>query len=120
MNIHQNSEDEYMKYNCSICGKQILTKKKLKQHQDAVHKNKEFKCAQCNHWLKSRCSLRQHIRAVHDCQSLFILKRTARCSRSARMEAIRPKLMIRAPSLQTQYASTDALSHNIKTDVPSI
>ena len=42
MIIHQNSEDEYRKYNCSICGKQILTNKKLKQHQDAVHKNKGF------------------------------------------------------------------------------
>ena len=54
MNIHQNSEDEHMKYNCSICGKQMLTKKKLKQHEDAVHKNKGFKCTECDHWVKSR------------------------------------------------------------------
>ena len=50
MGIYQNSEDESMKQSCNICGKQVLTKKKLKQHQDAVHRNKGFKCTECDHW----------------------------------------------------------------------
>ena len=66
MGIYQNSEDESMKQSCNICGKQVLTKKKLKQHQDAVHRNKGFKCTECDHWYKTRSSLSQHIRAVHD------------------------------------------------------
>ena len=40
MNIYQNTEDEFLKQSCNICGKQILTKEKLKQHQDEVHRNK--------------------------------------------------------------------------------
>ena len=66
MNINQNSEDDYMKHSCNICGKQILTKKKLKQHQDAVHKNEGIKCTECDHRLKSKSILNQHIRAVHE------------------------------------------------------
>ena len=53
MNIYQNSEDESMKHSCNICGKQLLTIEKLKQHQDAVHKNNGFKCKECDHWVKS-------------------------------------------------------------------
>ena len=49
MNVHQNSKDQNTKHICNICGKQILTKEKLKQHQDAVHKSKEFKCTECDH-----------------------------------------------------------------------
>ena len=66
MGIYQNSEDESMKQSCNICGKQVLTKKKLKQHQDAVHRNKGFKCTECDHWYKTRSSLSQNIGAVHD------------------------------------------------------
>ena len=66
MNIYQNSEDEHVKQSCNICGKQILTKKKLKQHQETVHRNKGFKCTECDRWVKSRNSLSQHIRAVHE------------------------------------------------------
>ena len=43
MNIFQNTEDKLLKHSCNIRGKQILTKKKLKQHQDEVHKNKGLK-----------------------------------------------------------------------------
>ena len=42
MNIYENIEDEFLMYNCNICGKQILTKEKLKRHQDEVHKNKRL------------------------------------------------------------------------------
>ena len=66
MNIHQNTEDEVLKHICNICGKQILTKEKLKRHQDEVHKNKGLKCTKCDHRVKSRSSLRQHIRAVRE------------------------------------------------------
>ena len=66
MNIYQNSEDEFMKHGCNICGKQMLTKNKLKQHEDAAHKNKGFECTECDHWVKSRNSLSQHKRAVHE------------------------------------------------------
>ena len=40
MNIYRNTDFEFLKHSCNICGKQILTKEKLKQHQDKVHKNK--------------------------------------------------------------------------------
>ena len=40
MNVYQYSEDDFIKQGCNICGKQLLTKMKLKQHQDAVHKKK--------------------------------------------------------------------------------
>ena len=66
MNIYQNSEDEHVRQSCNICGKQILTKKQLKRHQDEVHKNKGFKCTECDHWFKLKWSLNQHIRIVHE------------------------------------------------------
>ena len=66
MNIYQNTEDEVLKHSCNICGKQILTKEKLKQHQDEVHKNKGLLCTECDHREKSKSSLNQHIRVVHD------------------------------------------------------
>ena len=40
MKVYQNSEDDFIQQGCNICGKQLLSKEKLKQHQDAMHKNK--------------------------------------------------------------------------------
>ena len=57
MNIYRNTEDKFLKHRCNICEKQILTKEKIKQHQDEVHKNKGLKCTECNHRVKSRSSL---------------------------------------------------------------
>ena len=54
MNIYRNTEDKFLKHRCNICEKQILTKEKIKQHQDEVHKNKGLKCTECNHRVKSR------------------------------------------------------------------
>ena len=48
MNIFQNTEDKLLKHSCNIRGKQILTKKKLKQ----VHKNKGLKCKECDQRVK--------------------------------------------------------------------
>ena len=66
MNFCQDKEDQNMKHICNICGKQTLTKEKLKQHQNAVHKSKWFKCAECGNRLKFKHNLNQHIRAVHE------------------------------------------------------
>ena len=66
MNIYRNTEDKFLKHRCNICEKQILTKEKIKQHQDEVHKNKGLKCTECNHRVKSRSSLSQHIEVVHE------------------------------------------------------
>ena len=48
MNIYRNTEDEFSKHSCNICGKQMLTKEKLKQHQDKVNKDKGLKCTECD------------------------------------------------------------------------
>ena len=69
MNIFQNTEDKLLKHSCKlrkIRGKQILTKKKLKQHQDEVHKNTGLKCKECDQRVKSRSSLNQHMQVVHE------------------------------------------------------
>ena len=66
MEVYQNIEDQNVKPICNICGKQTLTKERLKQHQDAVHKSKGVKCTECDLWVKSWSSLSQHIRIVHD------------------------------------------------------
>ena len=53
-------------YSCNICGKQILTEIKLKQHQDAAHKSKGFQCTKCDQRVKSKSSLSQLIGAFHE------------------------------------------------------
>ena len=63
MNTYQHTEDLTIKHICNICGKQLLTKGKLKQHQDAVHKSKGYKCTECDHRVKSKSGLNVHIRA---------------------------------------------------------
>ena len=66
MNTYQNSEDENMKHICNICGKQTISRKKLKQHQDEVHKSEGFKCTECDQRVESKSYLSKHIRAIHE------------------------------------------------------
>ena len=40
MNLDQNLEDDNMKHICNICGKQTLSREKLKHHQAKVQKVK--------------------------------------------------------------------------------
>ena len=68
MNIDRNREDEFLKHSCNICGKQMLTKEKLKQHQDEVHKNKGLKCTECDYSVKSKGHLAQHKRKTFEAQ----------------------------------------------------
>ena len=66
MNLDQNLEDDNMKHICNICGKQTLSREKLKQHQNEVHKSKGFKCTEFDQRVKSKKNLSQHIRPVHE------------------------------------------------------
>ena len=66
MNTYQNSEDDNMKHICNMCGKQTLSREKLKQHQAKVHKSKGFNCTEFDQTVKLNSSLSQHIRAVHE------------------------------------------------------
>ena len=47
MNFYQNTEDDFFKHSCNICGKQLLTKKNLKKHQD-VHKQDQVVNSSCS------------------------------------------------------------------------
>ena len=61
LNLHQDK-----KYDCNICGIQVLTKTSLAQHKRAVHEGVKYSCGQCGKQFTSMGNLAEHKRAVHE------------------------------------------------------
>ena len=61
LNFHQDK-----KYDCNICGIQVLTKKSLAQHKRAVYEGVKYPCGQCVNQSTSKGGLAQHKRDVHE------------------------------------------------------
>ena len=61
MDIHNRTfHNKNAKYNCNICGHQVLRKVSLVRHKKIVHEGVRFQCRQCNHQATSTGDLAIH------------------------------------------------------------
>ena len=67
MDIHNRTfHDKVKKYNCDVCGQQVLHKNILARQKKIVHEGIKFPCRQCNYQSTTKGSLAEHTRAVHE------------------------------------------------------
>ena len=67
MVIHKktfHNKDE--KYDCDMCGHQVLQKKSLTGHKKTVHHEVKYPCRQCNKEFSNRRNFARHQQTLHE------------------------------------------------------
>ena len=65
-NHNKTFHDKDAKYNCDICGHQVLHELNLARHKKIVHEGVKYPCRQCGQQFTQKGSLAKHKRAVHE------------------------------------------------------
>ena len=64
----QGSDNPNAKYECTVCGKKVTSKKSLKQHMTNVHglgEKRSFSCDLCSYVTSYKHDLNRHVKIVH-------------------------------------------------------
>ena len=64
----QSSDKPNAKFECTVCGKKVTSKRSLEQHMTSVHglgEKRSFSCDLCSYVTSYKTALNRHTRTVH-------------------------------------------------------